>query len=430
MIGILSVFYAAMFIAGLIGNFAVLLIVLRNRHMRSVTNIFICNLSVADLLATIFVEPLTLLQNIFIEWRWGDTTCWCVPYLQGISVCASSLTLLVIALDRYLAICFPMRKLIRRTLAKKLIVVIWIISAILFIPWAVHYKVTVSEGVNVCHELWPSETAERFFFLGIVTILVYTAPLLIMAFCYISIILKIWGRFQEDGPRDEKSITKDFTNGEDYRINPDSMSAEKSSTVNGHDSLSSEKTYATRYYPGVRWQQNEPTAKSKNVRLQSVGGLSRGKTIKIVKMLSVVVINFCLCWLPLFTVFNIIKFSTYYATPEVATEALNASTNSTSSDVAVSKHFSPQLSMAALAYVVPFAQLLGSANSCINPWIYCFYSKTYRRGFKKVMQCQPSQRRPRFGQRVYLRENTWFTGTDQRSIRVPVNRHRVFSHTN
>ncbi|VDN19804.1 unnamed protein product [Dibothriocephalus latus] len=66
MIGVLSVFYAAMFIAGLIGNFAVLLIVLRNRHMRSVTNIFICNLSAADLLVTIFVEPLTLLQNIFI----------------------------------------------------------------------------------------------------------------------------------------------------------------------------------------------------------------------------------------------------------------------------------------------------------------------------------------------------------------------------
>ncbi len=66
MVGLLSVAYATIFIAGLVGNFVVLTIVLRNHHMRSVTNIFICNLSVADLLVTIFVEPLTLLQNIFV----------------------------------------------------------------------------------------------------------------------------------------------------------------------------------------------------------------------------------------------------------------------------------------------------------------------------------------------------------------------------
>ncbi|EUB55635.1 Neuropeptide FF receptor [Echinococcus granulosus] len=63
---LLSVSYATIFIAGLLGNFAVITIVLRNHHMRSVTNIFICNLSVADLLVTVFVEPLTLLQNIVV----------------------------------------------------------------------------------------------------------------------------------------------------------------------------------------------------------------------------------------------------------------------------------------------------------------------------------------------------------------------------
>ncbi|KAM3175979.1 hypothetical protein ACTXT7_007435 [Hymenolepis weldensis] len=49
---LLSVSYATIFIAGLLGNFAVITIVLRNHHMRSVTNIFICNLSLADLLVT------------------------------------------------------------------------------------------------------------------------------------------------------------------------------------------------------------------------------------------------------------------------------------------------------------------------------------------------------------------------------------------
>ncbi|VDK84750.1 unnamed protein product [Dibothriocephalus latus] len=331
-----------------------------------------------------------------------------------------------------------MRKLIRRTLAKKLIVVIWIISATLFIPWAVHYKVTVSEGISICHEVWPSDTAERLFFLGVVTILVYTAPLLIMAFCYISIILKIWGRFQADNPQEEKSAPNDYVNRGDYAVKPDSTSVDKSSSANGHDSLPSETTYAMRYHP-TQWLSAfkqgavfyPDRIKSQNVRLQSVGGLSRGKTIKIVKMLSVVVINFCLCWLPLFTVFNIIKFSTYYATPEGGAGAVNASTiTTTNTTVTVSKQMSPAISMAALEYVVPFAQLLGSANSCVNPWIYCFYSKTYRRGFRKVMQCQSARRRPRFGQRVYLRENTWFTGSDQRSLRVHPTRSAILPHKN
>ena len=65
-ITLLSAFYVVIFFAGLLGNFAVITIVLRNHHMRSVTNIFICNLSVADLLVTVFVEPLTLLQNIIV----------------------------------------------------------------------------------------------------------------------------------------------------------------------------------------------------------------------------------------------------------------------------------------------------------------------------------------------------------------------------
>ncbi|VDM27101.1 unnamed protein product, partial [Hydatigera taeniaeformis] len=65
-VALLSISYATIFIAGLLGNFAVITIVLRNHHMRSVTNIFICNLSVADLLVTVFVEPLTLLQNIVV----------------------------------------------------------------------------------------------------------------------------------------------------------------------------------------------------------------------------------------------------------------------------------------------------------------------------------------------------------------------------
>ncbi|KAH9278523.1 Type-2 angiotensin II receptor [Echinococcus granulosus] len=122
---------------------------------------------------------------------------------------------------------------------------------------------------------------------------------------------------------------------------------------------------------------------SRQVRLHPVGGLSRVKTVKIIKMLAIVVINFCICWLPLFTIFNIIKFS-----PTYLAFAFNTSTKATNEESSMEVKFSDDDQMRVIFLLVPFAQLLGSANSCVNPWIYCFYSKRYRRGFKRVFLCR------------------------------------------
>ena len=57
--------YGLIFIIALIGNSLVICVVLKNPGMRNVTNVFIVNLAVADILVTLFCMPLTLLDNIF-----------------------------------------------------------------------------------------------------------------------------------------------------------------------------------------------------------------------------------------------------------------------------------------------------------------------------------------------------------------------------
>lgn len=57
--------FGFIFITALIGNILVICVVLRNPGMRNVTNVFIVNLAVADILVTIFCMPMTLLDNIF-----------------------------------------------------------------------------------------------------------------------------------------------------------------------------------------------------------------------------------------------------------------------------------------------------------------------------------------------------------------------------
>ncbi len=61
----LIIAYMSILVAGVIGNVMVILVVSLRRQMRTVTNMFIMNLAVADLFVIVFCVPSTLLANIF-----------------------------------------------------------------------------------------------------------------------------------------------------------------------------------------------------------------------------------------------------------------------------------------------------------------------------------------------------------------------------
>jgi hypothetical protein len=59
--------YILVFAVGLVGNCFVIAVVYRSPRMRTVTNFFIVNLAVADILVIVFCLPATLLSNIFVR---------------------------------------------------------------------------------------------------------------------------------------------------------------------------------------------------------------------------------------------------------------------------------------------------------------------------------------------------------------------------
>lgn len=63
--------YTFIFLMCMIGNFLVCFIVVKNRQMRTVTNMFILNLAISDLLVGIFCMPTTLVDNL-ITGEWGS----------------------------------------------------------------------------------------------------------------------------------------------------------------------------------------------------------------------------------------------------------------------------------------------------------------------------------------------------------------------
>ncbi|KAF7386893.1 hypothetical protein HZH66_011345 [Vespula vulgaris] len=103
MSAVYCVAYVLVFVVGLIGNSFVIAVVYRSPRMRTVTNFFIVNLAVADVLVIVFCLPATLMSNIFVPWFLGWFMCKAVAYIQGVSVAASVYSLVAVSLDRYVS---------------------------------------------------------------------------------------------------------------------------------------------------------------------------------------------------------------------------------------------------------------------------------------------------------------------------------------
>lgn len=79
---ILIAMHSVVFVLGLVGNALVCLAVYRNHSMRTVTNYFIVNLAVADLLVILICLPPTVVWDVTETWFLGLRLCKTVLYFQ------------------------------------------------------------------------------------------------------------------------------------------------------------------------------------------------------------------------------------------------------------------------------------------------------------------------------------------------------------
>lgn len=75
--------YVAIFLLSVIGNVLVIVTLVQNRRMRTVTNIFLLNLSLSDVLLAVFCMPFTLIPIYSRNFVFGATMCVMIRYFQG-----------------------------------------------------------------------------------------------------------------------------------------------------------------------------------------------------------------------------------------------------------------------------------------------------------------------------------------------------------
>ncbi len=76
--------YAIIFLIGLIANIFVIVVIIKCRRMRTLTNRFLLNLAISDLLATLICLPPTAYHYYDKRWIFGEFLCRFVPFIQGI----------------------------------------------------------------------------------------------------------------------------------------------------------------------------------------------------------------------------------------------------------------------------------------------------------------------------------------------------------
>ncbi|XP_070539482.1 G-protein coupled receptor 83-like [Ptychodera flava] len=183
--------YALIICISLCGNGMVCFIVLRKKKMRTVTNFFLANQSLSDIVMTIFNAPFLLARNTINGWPFGEVMCHTVDYTMNVSVYVSTLTLVAIALDRHRVILHPLRPRMTMRSARYVVVVIWFAAVVLPIPMAIFRKLEYFGHLKAlaCIPDPPSwEFAKLFQVLTIV--LQYCLPLGLITVAYVRIALR------------------------------------------------------------------------------------------------------------------------------------------------------------------------------------------------------------------------------------------------
>ncbi|XP_067937495.1 RYamide receptor-like [Watersipora subatra] len=208
-IRIILVLYAIIFVVGIVGNSLIIYVIAKDSSMHTVTNKFITCLSISDLLICIFSIPFTPINALAESWTFGELLCKLVPVILLISVFVSTLTSVMIAIDRYIVIIYPHGPRMTKNVQIIIIIAIWLVSASTAVPIGVYTGLErKDDGVTYnCVEIWPSNQA-AFVYTWMVFGLQVVIPAIIITLCYTMIGVVLRRRTKDKWA---KADTTDYT---------------------------------------------------------------------------------------------------------------------------------------------------------------------------------------------------------------------------
>ncbi|XP_003788085.1 alpha-1D adrenergic receptor [Otolemur garnettii] len=328
-----GVFLAAFILMAVAGNLLVILSVACNRHLQTVTNYFIVNLAVADLLLSATVLPFSASKEVLGIWVFGRAFCDVWAAVDVLCCTASILSLCTISVDRYVGVRHSLKypAIMTERKAAAILALLWAVALVVSVGPLLGWKEPVPQDERFCNI---TEEVGYAVFSSVCSFYLPMAVIVVM-YCRVYVVARSTTRSLEAGVKRERGKASEVV----LRIHCRGAS------------MGADGAHGTRSAKGHTFRS------SLSVRLLK---FSREK--KAAKTLAIVVGVFVLCWFPFFFVLPLGSLF-------------------------------PQLKPSEGVFKVIF--WLGYFNSCVNPLIYPCSSREFKRAFLRLLRCQCRRRRRR-----------------------------------
>ncbi|KAJ0178894.1 hypothetical protein K1T71_005669 [Dendrolimus kikuchii] len=192
------IMYITVFLVALTGNGLVCFVVQKTPRMKTVTNYFIMNLAVGDILMTLFCVPFSFVSMLILRyWPFGALMCKIVNYSQAVSVFVSAYTLLAISIDRYIIVMRPLKPRLGKTAAKLVVAAVWIGALITAAPIPIVSRLQKPSlwheacQVDICSEQWTDKRQSEQYTFALLG-LQFALPLCVLVYTYARIAYVVW----------------------------------------------------------------------------------------------------------------------------------------------------------------------------------------------------------------------------------------------
>lgn len=133
----MTLVYLMILVTGLFGNICTCTVIMRNKYMHTTVNYYLFSLAVSDLLLLIVGLP----QELWAFWQkypyvFGETFCILRALISEACSYASVLTITAFTIERYIAICHPLKAHTMTGLPRaiKIILIVWVVAALASVP--------------------------------------------------------------------------------------------------------------------------------------------------------------------------------------------------------------------------------------------------------------------------------------------------------
>ncbi|KAH9489406.1 Somatostatin receptor type 2 [Bulinus truncatus] len=194
---VIVVTYILICIMGLVGNGLVIYVVLMFAKMKTVTNMYILNLALSDILFLTML-PILAATAIVKHWIFGFAMCKIYFVMYSINLFGGAFNLCIMSADRYMAVCHPIRSLRYRTprIALFLCLCIWSLAFLVMMPIILYSGTQGNKYFNgkyTCTIRWPENQAIQSdkAFIWYSFILGFAIPVSLISVFYVLVIVRL-----------------------------------------------------------------------------------------------------------------------------------------------------------------------------------------------------------------------------------------------